>query len=127
MLKEKMKQAVGGVKQNLSETFKLLWQFKWSMLIYLLFYMMFVAEYLDPPAEDDPILQYEYSRGAWNYINREVYVGSMWNTLVELFLFFIIGTSNMRNHPKLAQLIFLSPIIIFFLGLIVGIAEEIIR
>lgn len=100
------------------ESLKLLWKFKWYILIYLLFFGILVAEYINPPAENDPILKYEYDRGAWNYINREVYVGSMWHTLVEAFLLFIIGTSNMRNHPRLAKLIFLSPLIAMILGTI---------
>lgn len=120
---EKIKQLQNTIKQSIIETFKLLWQFKWSITGYFLFYSVWIMEYLNPPATDDPILQYEYSRGAWNYVNQEVYVGSMKDSLVELFLLFFIGTSNMRNHPLLAKIIFLSPWIVMLLGSIVIICE----
>lgn len=124
MLQNKIKQMKQSAKNCTTETFKLLWQFKWYIVAYLLFYSMFIIEYFNPPAADDPILQYEYSRGAWNYINQEVYIGSMKDLLAELFLFFIIGTSNMRNHPMIAKIIFISPWIAMLLGILVIICKE---
>ena len=111
------------IKQSVTETFKLLGQFKWSITGYLLFYSIGVAEYFNPPAADDPILNYEYTRGAWNYINQEVYIHSMKLYSIIDTLIFLIGISNMRNHPLLAKIIFLSPWIVLLLGIIVIICE----
>ena len=123
MLQDKIKQIAQNIKNGVTETFKLLWQFKWYIVTYLLFYSIFIAEYFDPPAVDDPILNYEYTRGAWNYINQEVYIGSIKLYLTIYTLIFLIGTSNMRNHPMLAKLIFLLPLICMLLGIIVIIYE----
>ena len=111
------------IKQSVSETLKLLWQFKWYIVGYLTYYSIFVLEYFNPPAADDPILNYEYTRGAWNYINQEVYIHSMKLYSIIDTLIFLIGTSNMRNHPLLAKSIFLSPWIGMLLGMIVIICE----
>ena len=113
------------IKQNVSETFKLLWQFKWSISVYLIFYCALIREYLNPPAKDSLIWGSEAMEGSWNYINQEVYVGSMWDTLIIFMLFFFIGTSNMRNHPTLAKIIFLFPLISLLLGIIISVVKEI--
>ena len=111
------------IKQSVSQTFKLLWQFKWYIVGYLIYYSIFIVEYFNPPAADDPILNYEYTHGAWNYINQEVYIHSMkLYSIIDTLLFFI-GTSNMRNHPLLAKIIFLSPWIVMLLGTFVIICE----
>ena len=111
------------VRQTMSQTFKLLWQFKWYIVGYLIYYSIFIVEYFNPPAADDPILNYEYTHGAWNYINQEVYIHSMkLYSIIDTLLFFI-GTSNMRNHPLLAKIIFLSPWIVMLLGTFVIICE----
>ena len=123
MFQEKVKQVLQNIRQSITETLNLFWQFKWSIMGYLLFYGIWIIEYLNPPAADDPILQYEYNRGAWNYISQEVYIGSMKDFLIELFLLFIIGTSNMRNHPLLAKIVFLSPWICMVLGIFVTIGK----
>ncbi len=99
------------LKQSLYETFQLLWQYKWYILVYLLFYMIVIWEHLDPPAENDPIFNSEAMRGSWNYINQEVYIGSSRDDLLYLLVLFLVGTSNMRNHPLIAKTIFLFPII----------------
>jgi hypothetical protein len=111
------------IKQNVSETFKLLWQFKWSVSVYLIFYYALIREYFNPPEKDSPIWGSEAMRGSWNYINQEVYIGSMWDALVIFLLLFLIGTSNMRNHPLLAKCIFLYPLIGIVLGLLVIIVK----
>ncbi|MBQ7633805.1 MAG: hypothetical protein IJS88_06815 [Alphaproteobacteria bacterium] len=111
-------------KNCTTETFKLLWQFKWYIVAYLLFYSMFIIEYFNPPAADDPILNYEYTHGAWNYINQEVYIHSMKLYSIIDTLIFFIGTSNMRNHPLLAKIIFLSPWIVMLLGILVITCKE---
>ena len=111
------------IKQSVSETFELLWQFKWYIVGYLIYYSIFIVEYFNPPAADDPILNYEYTHGAWNYINQEVYIHSMKLYSIIDTLIFFIGTSNMRNHPLLAKIIFISPWIVMLLGTFVIICE----
>lgn len=107
------------IKKNTSETFKLLWQFKWSIGAYLLFFCMFMAGYINPPEKNSPIWGSEATEGAWSYINQEVYLGSMRDDLIKLFLLFLVGTSNMRNHPLFAKLTFLSPWICVLLGVLI--------
>ena len=111
------------IRQTMSQTFKLLWQFKWYIVGYLIYYSIFIVEYFNPPAADDPVLNYEYTHGAWNYINQEVYIHSMKLYSIIDTLIFFIGTSNMRNHPLLAKIIFLSPWIVMLLGTFVIICE----
>ena len=111
------------IRQTISQTFKLLLQFKWYIVGYLIYYSIFIVEYFNPPAADDPILNYEYTHGAWNYINQEVYIHSMKLYSIIDTLIFFIGTSNMRNHPKIAKIIFLSPWIVMLLGTFVIICE----
>ncbi|MCQ2734994.1 MAG: hypothetical protein MJ212_03475 [Alphaproteobacteria bacterium] len=111
------------VKQAISDTFKLLWSFKWYVGLYLLYYIISGYTLIAIPAENDPVLNYEYTRGAWNYINQEVYIGSMKLYFTIDTLIFLIGTSNMRNHPLLAKIIFASPWIVMLLGTFVIICE----
>ena len=122
-MQEKLKEMLQTIKQSIKETFKLLWKFKWYIGSYLIYYITFSYTLIDIPAKDDPILQYEYSRGSWNYINQEVYIGSMKLYFVIDTLIFLVGTSNMRNHPLLAKIIFLSPWIVMLLGTFVIICE----
>ena len=68
---------MSNVKEYFKETFKLIGKFKWYILGYLFWWSSFLYEYLYPPLENDPILKYEYAKGAWNYINQEVYIQSM--------------------------------------------------
>ncbi len=98
-------------KQSLYETFQLLWQFKWYILVYLLFCMLAVWEYLNPPAENDPIFNSEAVRGSWRYTSQKVYVGAARSDLAFFIILFLLGTSNMRNHPLIAKTIFLFPLI----------------
>ena len=121
---KKMQYIAISLKHNMMETFKLLWQFKWYIIVYLLFYYIIIMEYLDPPAKDSPIWGSEAMAGDWRYINQEVYIGSMKNVLMELLLLFLIGTSNMRNHPLLAKFIFLFPLVALILGTVVLIIAD---
>ena len=107
----------------MSQTFKLLWQFKWYIVGYLIYYSIFIVEYFNPPEKDALIWGSEATEGAWNYVNQEVYIGSMRNNLTIFLLLFLIGTSNMRNHPMLAKIIFLSPLLGVIGGLIIGIFQ----
>ena len=72
---------------------------------------MLVFEYLNPPTIDDPIFKFAYNGGLWYYANQKVYIGSMRDDLIIFSLLFLIGTSNMRNHPRLAKFIFISPLV----------------
>ena len=104
-------------------TFKLLQQFKWYILIYLIFYYALIVEYLNPPEENSPIWGSEAMQGSWNYINQKVYIGSMKDTSISFVLLFLIGTSNIRNHPLLAKLIFLYPLFGLIAGLVIGMLD----
>ena len=103
------------VKEHIVDTLKLLLDFKWYVALYLLFYFILIWGYLNPPIENDAIFNSEYTQGLWYYINQEVYICNMQDLLIEFFLLFLIGTSNMKNHPTLAKLIFLSPILFLVL------------
>lgn len=123
MFHEKIKSAAKTIQQSSKETLKLLWQFKWYICVYVLFYLCYVMEYFSPPGKDSPMWSADAMKGDWVYTNQEVYIGSLKTALVELFFLFLIGTSNMRNHPILAKLIFLSPWICMLLGIIFMICE----
>ena len=107
--------AINIVKEHIVNTIKLLLDFKWYVALYSLFYFILIWGYLNPPTENDAIFNSEYTQGLWYYINQEVYIGNMQDLLIEFFLLFLIGTSNMKNHPTLAKLIFLSPILFLVL------------
>jgi hypothetical protein len=98
------------IKQNITETIKLLWQFKWYVAFDLLFLIFLVTEYFNPPATDDPIWGSEAMYGVWNFQNQQLYIQSCKYSLIISTLFFLIGTSNMRNHPILAKIIFSFPL-----------------
>jgi len=97
------------VKQAISDTFKLLWSFKWYVGLYLLYYIISIISLFDIPAADDKIFHAEATSQIWPYTNQEVYIGSLRLEIIILSLLFLLGTSNMRNHPLLAKIIFLSP------------------
>ena len=111
---------ISQIKQTFKDTIQTIKPFKWSVFFHLLYLFLFVSDYLNPPAKDDPILGYEYSKGAWNYINQEVYIGTYRLFLTIIILMFLLGLSNMKNHPKLARFILLYPWIFLALGLVCG-------
>jgi len=113
--KEYQMRIINIVKEHIVNTLKLLLDFKWYVALYLLFYFILIWGYLNPPTENDAIFNSEYTQGLWYYINQEVYICNMQDLLIEFFLLFLIGTSNMKNHPTLAKLIFLSPILFLVL------------
>lgn len=123
MILEKIAQTSQSLKKSIIETSKLLWSFKWYILVYLMFVIMMFDGYLNPPAKDSPIWGAEATKGDWMYFNQEVYIGSFKQSLISIMLFFFIGTSNMRNHPLLAKIIFLSPLFALIIGLITGTLE----
>ena len=102
MKKENIKQYFIGLKN-------LLWSFKWYVLSNLLFVFLLLWDCFFPPEADDPIWRAEAVHGLWNYANREVYIESAKIGVIISVLVFLLATSNMRNHPKIAKLVFLSP------------------
>lgn len=99
------------IRHSLTETFSLLWQFKWYIAIYPLVFVCLLLEYFYPPAPDDPIFGSEATRDTWCYISQEVYVASLKEDIILILCYFLLGTSNMRNHPLLAKFIFLFPLL----------------
>ena len=97
------------IRQTMSQTFKLLWSFKWYVGLYRLYYIINIISLFDIPVADDKIFQAEATSRIWSYTNQEVYIGSLRLEIIILSLLFLLGTSNMRNHPLLAKIIFLSP------------------
>ena len=91
-------------KKNLLMTFKLLWQFKWYICPYLLFYVILLMFYISPSPKQYNI----WMNKEWFTYNRQTYVALTELMLIIFALLFLVGTSNMRNHPLLAKLIFLS-------------------
>ncbi len=47
------------VRQVISDTFKLLWSFKWYVGLYLLYYIINIISLFDIPVADDKIFQAE--------------------------------------------------------------------
>lgn len=97
------------IKQSISETFKLLYKFKWYIASYLIYFIINICSLFNIPAEDDKVFHTETASQLWSYTNQKVYIGSLKLEILILILLFFIGTSNMRNHPLLAKTIFLSP------------------
>ena len=107
---------ISQIKQTFKDTLKTLWSFKWSVLCYWLFAYFPFLEYFDPPAKDDPIFKAEAMREDWTYLNYDVYHGTTKLHCIIVVLLFLIATSNMKNHPKLARFILLSPWIFIAFG-----------
>ena len=87
----------------------LLWPLKWYILANLIVLFGMIHEYLFPPAVDDPIWGAQATGGSWNYANQELYIESAKLGIIISVLVFLLGISNIRNHPKIAKFIFLSP------------------
>ncbi len=119
-----MRKYISIVEVNIIETLKLFFRFKWYVLVYLIFYFMLVFDYLNPPITDDPIFKFAYNGGLWYYANQKVYIGSMRDDLIIFLCIFLIGTSNMRNHPRLAKFIFISPLLFGIINLVYSIIQD---
>ncbi len=104
MFHGKVKQSRQILKQNLAESFKLLWSFKWYILQYLLFYLILLLFYISPSPKQYNIWMNE----KWFIYNQDIYLALTKLMLIIFALLFFVGTSNMRNHPLLAKIIFLS-------------------
>lgn len=116
MLQEKIKQLARNIKNVIIETSKMLWQFKWYVILDIIFFILLLSEYFNPPAMNDKIWGSEATYGAWNYQNQQLYIQSCKYSLIISALFFLIATSNIKNHPKIAKLIFLFPLYAGWLG-----------
>lgn len=92
------------IKQSVTETFKLLWQFKWYILPYIAFYIVLISFYLSPSPKQYNI----WMNKEWFVYDKSIYLALTKLMLVIFALLFLVGTSNMRNHPILAKIIFLS-------------------
>ena len=115
------------MKKFIIDTAKLFWPFKWYIVGYLWWWAFSVTEYLNPPAANDPILKYEYGRGAWNYVSQEVYIESMKLFIREDTLVFLLAASNMRHHPLLAKIILLSPWLLTLCGAVLLLGQWLIE
>ena len=120
MNKQKIKSAI---KETIISTYKLLKEFKWYVGFNLFFVILVAANYIDRPAKDDPIFSAEAVSKNWQYTNQEVYIGFLQILLIIYILCFLLATSNMRNHPRLAKLLFLMPLLDMFCGLISALFE----
>ena len=104
MFQDKVKQSGQILKQSTVDTIKLLWQFKWYVLPYLLFYLILLLFYISPSPKQYNI----WINEKWFVYNQDIYSALTKLTLIIFALLFFVGTSNMRNHPMLAKIIFLS-------------------
>lgn len=120
MDKQKLKSEI---KETIMSTYKLLKEFKWYVGFNLFFIIVFADEYFNPPAKDDPIFSAEAFSQDWEYTNQEVYVETSRLLLIIYILCFLLATSNMRNHPRLAKLLFLIPLLDMFCELISALFE----
>ena len=87
---------------------QLLKPFVWYIGFYGFYFFWVMVDYFNPPAEDDPLFGSVATLDSWNYINREVYVESQ-KLGIFVVLIFLLATSNIKNHPKIAKFIFLIP------------------
>ena len=110
------------LRQYFLSVIKLMRPFKWYMTFNGAYLFLLVFEYLNPPAKDDPIFGSVSTLDAWNYVNQEVYVESLKLAVIIFVLLFLLATSNMRNHPKIAKCLFLFP----WLDMALGMAAQII-
>lgn len=115
MDKQKIKSEI---KETIISTYNLLKEFKWYVGFNLFFVILVAANYIDLPAKDDPIFSAEAVSESWQYTNQEVYIGFLQILLIIYILWFLLATSNMRNHPRLAKLLFLMPLLDMLYGMI---------
>lgn len=105
-----MKKYLYVIKEWITETLRLMKNFKWIIGFYIFYLALFLVIYFDPPAVEDPIWRAEAVRSSWEYTNQAVYLGSVRDEIRFYFVLFFLATSNMRNHPRLARLFFLYPV-----------------
>ncbi len=115
MDKQKLKSEI---KEIIISTYNLLKEFKWYVGLNLFFVILVAANYIDRPAKDDPIFSAEAVSESWQYTNQEVYIGFSQMLLIIYIQWFLLATGNMRNHPRLAKLLFLMPLLGIFYRLL---------
>lgn len=106
------------LKNTLIATKKTLWPFKWYILFYWLFGSIFLGAYLNPPEKNSPLWGAEATEGNIYYLNQEIYIEGMKSACIIILLFFLLATSNIKNHPRLAKWMLLSPWILLALACI---------
>lgn len=100
------------IKQYFVNLKNLLWPFKWYIAVNLLMILVSLYECFLPPAANDPIWASQATGGVWNYANQELYVESVkFYSLINV-LVLLLGLSNIRNHPMIAKLVFLYPLLL---------------
>ena len=117
-LMQQVKTFLNQLKTTLVESKKTLAPFKWSIGFYVLLMAIIFNEWINPPHKDDQIFKAEETSVFWNYTNQDVYVGAIKLECIIVVLIFFLALSNIKNHPRLARLILLSPWILLGLGLI---------
>lgn len=104
---ETVQKFINDTKQAVVESFKLLWRFKWYILPYVIFYSYLWLNYMSPSPKNYCL----WNNEVWYNYNIQIYLAVTRLMLIIYALLFLIGTSNMRNHPRLAKLIFLSSLV----------------
>lgn len=84
-----MKKYFDYIKQWGIDSINLMKHFKWGIFFYFIYFYFLLSDYLDPPAEDDPILRSEGS--GWEYTNREVYIETSRIALMAAVLWFFFS------------------------------------
>lgn len=106
------------LKNTLIATKKTLWPFKWYILFYWLFGSIFLGAYLNPPEKDSPLWGAEATHGIIQYLSQDIYLHTLKLESIIILLFFLLATSNIKNHPRLAKWMLLSPWILLALACI---------
>ncbi len=105
------------IKKEFTDVAKLLWSFKWYILAYLPIFVSLFHAYFYPLPENELSFKYR-TDSCWKYTNQEFYIESVKIGIIQYALGFLLAISNMRNHPRIAKLIFLSPWLIGLFNLI---------
>ena len=113
-----IKTLLTALKNTLIETKKTLWSFKWYILFYWVFNILPFYEYFNPPEKNSPLWGAEATEGNIYYLNQEIYIEGMKSACIIILLFFLLATSNIKNHPRLAKWMLLSPWILLALACI---------
>lgn len=102
MFKEAIIKIKTNIRQSISDTFKLLWQFKGYIMIYMVPYLYYSCVATSASKKHYFIWQ------DWHPFDRDIYLGTGRLLLTIVTLLFFLAISNMRNHPLLAKIILLS-------------------
>ena len=99
-----MKQFFLKLKDHFIETKKTIAPFKWYICLYLLFYSILIVFYLTPSCKQ----YFFWNNEDWYQYSVPLYLAGMRLVLIIFLLLFFLGLSNIKNHPILAKMIFLS-------------------